>query len=712
MTFPAAGGRRQSPGKIRTQHPPFPRSGGAMQPGKSSLTQWQRIRIKEIQEAATFKGFEKALQKVTRELSADDKASPRKPRRRRKVSITADKKARQFQHMYRTSKPKALLTIQKKLSPHCKIPLEELERHFTRVFAARDAEATPRRPDGMPPLPKIGSPKALERLRRDFTPKEVAEKLLKVPNKVNGKDKISREKLKQRDPGCHVLTAVFNRCKQFRRIPAAWKEVPVILNFKSGEPSDPANWRPLFLCDTLYKTYARCLARRVTDWAVAGGAVSPQQTAYVPLRKGTDEQHFLLQSTIDVARHKRQELALAKLDLCNAFGSIPHRHVFDMLSRFGVPEDFLDVLRSPYVGLSIVVMAANGKTQPIPMKRGLMQGCPLSPIVFNLSIEPLIRYIVEGPEGFVLYDQKVSVLAHADDIVFIASDGRGLQRMLDKASETADWIGLNFNAKKCESLHIRQSKLCSSRFTLQGKSIGSIERDQAFEYLGMPLILPNQPLTILKEPFRKLLGEAQRINVSPLTPQQKMDALKTSVLRKCSYLLKKLPVVWKELKTADYTITNMMMKWLGISEEDEIRLWIPWKDGGYGLLPLTDMANVATISYGFQLLNCLDDTVRNVARGALRSTVQRKLGWHPRKEELAYYLNGEFGRDRGDFTNLWCRVKTATWHSSQLISCTWTYHQGSFCMDVDDTLFSEEGRSLENSLNKALLRPTLLASLF
>ncbi|CAM5164584.1 unnamed protein product [Natator depressus] len=168
---------------------------------------------------------------------------------------------------------------------------------------------------------------------------------------------------------------------------------------------------------------------------------------------------------------------------------MPHHHIFATLQEFGMPENFLHVIRELYKGCSTTIRSVEGETTEIPIRSGVKQGCPLSPIIFNLAMEPLLRAISNGADGFNLHGERVSVLAYVDDLVLTADDPENLQRMLDATSQAADWMRLRFNAKKCASLHIDGSKRDSVQMTgfqIQGEPVIPLAEGQAYRHLGTP----------------------------------------------------------------------------------------------------------------------------------------------------------------------------------------------------------------------------------
>jgi hypothetical protein len=68
-------------------------------------------------------------------------------------------------------------------------------------------------------------------------------------------------------------------------------------------------------------------------------------------------------------------------------------------------------------------------------------------------MELIIRVIMQLRSGYKLHGDSIDVLAYADDLTFVSENLEGLQAMLDIAGRIATWVGLQFNPRKCATLH-------------------------------------------------------------------------------------------------------------------------------------------------------------------------------------------------------------------------------------------------------------------
>ena len=152
------------------------------------------------------------------------------------------------------------------------------------------------------------------------------------------------------------------------------------------------------------------------------GAISTAQKGFVP-GEGCLEHSFLVRSMMEDARRRHRPLYLVWFDLRNAFGSVPHDLIWFSMRKLGVPEEAVSILMDIYAESTFAVQTAEGATEDIPQARGVKQDCPISPLIFNLAIEGLIRGIQSSAARGYSFTESLEVkcLAYADDLAVAAS---------------------------------------------------------------------------------------------------------------------------------------------------------------------------------------------------------------------------------------------------------------------------------------------------
>ena len=174
----------------------------------------------------------------------------------------------------------------------------------------------------------------------------------------------------------------------------------------------------------VYKLLMGIMAKRITRWAIDTGILSLEQKCARPT-EGCYEHTYILKSLVGQARRDKKKLCVAWLDIRNAFGSIPHSTILHTLRHLGAPEELVSFVMNAYTGAATTIRTPDGTTRAIPIRAGVKQGCPLSPILFNLCIELILRRVKSAATKLkagqcVHYGSLLSCLAYADDLVIVA----------------------------------------------------------------------------------------------------------------------------------------------------------------------------------------------------------------------------------------------------------------------------------------------------
>ncbi|KAL6416689.1 hypothetical protein ACFW04_013238 [Cataglyphis niger] len=517
-----------------------------------------------------------------------------------------------------------------------------------------------------------------EYLLDPFTELEVDRRLRRMTNSAPGPDGITYRDLRGADPGVRLLTAFFNACLRYETVPASWKTSNTVLVYKKGDRGDIENWRPLALGDTTPKLFAALVADRLTDWTINNNILSPAQKGFLR-DEGCFEHNFVLQEILTEARRTRREAVVAWLDLSNAFGSVPHAVIRRALVRSGVPGGIVNIWQSMYDGCTTRVRAADGLTAPIPVRSGVRQGCPLSPIIFDLAIDSVLRAVTDVDAGYDLLGSRVSILAYADDIALVADTPGGMQRLLAAAEEGASSVGLRFNPAKCATLHIGAgagSGVLPTTFQIQGSPVRPLASGEPYHHLGIPT-----GCSVDQTPFTNIGGVLEDLGAvdrSVLAPWQKIEVVATNILPRLDFLLRGATVEKRPLKAADLEIRRKAKAWLNLPQRASAEVvYLPPKRGGCGLLPLADLADVLSVAHAYRMLTAGDETVRTLAWASLRGVVARRIGSPPNNGDLAAFLSGSLERrfrDGGE-RSLWSTARNAARRQSERLSLRWEWSE-------------------------------------
>ena len=227
-----------------------------------------------------------------------------------------------------------------------------------------------------------------------------------------------------------VGSSVINEVKKVfadRRVPDYLNTAHIALIPKIQGPETLNNYRPISLCNTVYKIVSKITVARLRPYL--DKLISPCQSTFIPGRKGIDNA-IIAQEVIHSLRQKKKGkvgyMAL-KIDLEKAYDKLEWSFIQDMLIRVNMPTDLIDTIMSCVTTVSTSIVFNGEALDPIYPSRGLRQGDPLSPYLFILCMDFLKQLIQElcssnlwKPIKVSQRGPSVSHLMFADDLVLFA----------------------------------------------------------------------------------------------------------------------------------------------------------------------------------------------------------------------------------------------------------------------------------------------------
>jgi hypothetical protein len=471
-------------------------------------------------------------------------------------TASRNKEASKIQRKYKMSKKAAARQILSNHSPMCEIPVDRVESYFSHELTAPGDE----RGDSFDDIAKkfLTHRKVENAFYRPFTPAEVIGTLRSMKDSAPGEDGIRYSELTKFDPNGRILAFVYNHCKDTKRIPASWKSSLVTLIHKKGDTNSIENWRPISLCRTIYKLYTKLWSSRLMK--ELSTRLSSEQKGFMP-NEGCLEHIFTLDSILNDAKKKKKNLCIAWLDLCNAFGSIPHELIKSNLLQMGFPDSFIDLVMDLYTDSNCRVKVGNKTTKVIQVGRGVKQGDPLSPLLFNIAIEPVLRLAKNefSESAYECFDSRHNILAYADDLGLITNDIEAMRKLLTKIETLMGNMQIKLNASKCATLSLIKGKInISNSLSLKNEKIQALDIGNYYEYLGKQIGIGNDrsPTQMLKS----FISDIYKINRSLLSDWQKLDAIKTFVISRLGFILRNGDVPRSVLKQVDRALIDVSRK--------------------------------------------------------------------------------------------------------------------------------------------------------
>lgn len=217
-----------------------------------------------------------------------------------------------------------------------------------------------------------------------------------------------------------ALQHLYQRCLETRTTPQGWNQTDIHLITKDSKlPRTLKNVRPITLITMFRKVFERLLLKRCegADWAQLHRGQAGFRREYSTLTNAALVHHLL--ST-------RQRDTAVFLDFSSAFDTLDHTCLDERLMERGCPQQVRDILKSLMCkGLSSRVLVNDTVTPWFPRTRGVLQGSPLSPFLFNIYIDPLL-VLMNKDESQIPF-----CLFYADDGVLLPKKGEDLQMQID-----------------------------------------------------------------------------------------------------------------------------------------------------------------------------------------------------------------------------------------------------------------------------------------
>ena len=138
------------------------------------------------------------------------------------------------------------------------------------------------------------------------------------------------------------------------------------------------------------------------------------------------------------------------IDYAKAFDCVDHNKLWKILKEMGISDHLTCLLRNLYAGQEATVRTGHGTTDWFPLGKGVRQGCIMSPCLFNLCVEYIMRNagLEEAQAKIKIAGRNTNDLRYADDTTLMAESEEELKSLLMKVKEESEKVGLKLNIQK------------------------------------------------------------------------------------------------------------------------------------------------------------------------------------------------------------------------------------------------------------------------
>ena len=310
-------------------------------------------------------------------------------------------------------------------------------------------------------------------------------------NKASSFDQISNEMLKvSGNIIFEPLLKLFNTILNTSVYPSAWKCDILHPIHKSGDKSDPNNFRGIAIASCFGKLFTTLLRNRLQGVCDENNIISKFQGSGKKNSRTADN-HMIIKFLFDkIVKGEKKKMYCCFVDIKKAFDFTNRNHMFyKLLNDYEIGGKFLKLLMQLYSDHKVFVRVSEGLLQPITTTIGLKQGCCLSSLLFNLFVNKLPSIFDPSCDPVSVLNERFSCLLWADDLLILSRSSTGLQNAINKTKSFYDSLGLEINERKSKVMifngrGLKLDKLPEHKFYMGNNPVEVVD---TYQYLGINL---------------------------------------------------------------------------------------------------------------------------------------------------------------------------------------------------------------------------------
>ena len=188
------------------------------------------------------------------------------------------------------------------------------------------------------------------------------------------------------------------------------------------------------------KVFNRILLNRMKDTVDA--ELRDQQAGFRRERSCTD-QIATLRIILEQSIEWNSSLYICFIDYEKAFDSLDRETLWKLMRHYGIPEKIVTMVKQGYVGMTSKVIHEGRMTDSFEINTGVRQGCLLSPFLFLLAIDFIMKNVTEGNRNGIQWTlwAQLDDLDFADDLALLSHNKEQMQNKTEKLASESKHLG-------------------------------------------------------------------------------------------------------------------------------------------------------------------------------------------------------------------------------------------------------------------------------
>jgi len=243
-----------------------------------------------------------------------------------------------------------------------------------------------------------------------------------------------------------ALTILFNKIIISEKTPDDWSKMIITPIHKKSDKLKPENYRAIALLSIPGKIFCKIMIHRCSQ--IFEESINESQFGFRPGR-GTTDAIFVARQIIEKAKEHKVPLHFNFIDFKAAFDTIWREALWKIMLQIGIPQKVVTIIKKMYDNTKCAVQIGGQLTDCFQVKVGVRQGCIMSPTLFNVFLDHVMKEVKSLDTHFQLKDDMITDIRYADDTTLVSAVFEKLRRSTAELEKACTKWGLKINPNKC-----------------------------------------------------------------------------------------------------------------------------------------------------------------------------------------------------------------------------------------------------------------------